>query len=98
VRGPKVFLSDEPLSNLDALLRVQICLELVKLHHQVHTTKIYVTHDQVGAMTLADKIVVMDKGEVAQVSDLVVQVADASSVKVGDTVAIGADPQHLHLF
>ena len=196
VRDPKLFLFDEPLSNLDALLRVQMRLELAKLHQQVRTTKIYVTHDQVEAMTLADKIVVMNKGEIAQVGsplelyerpgnqfvasfigspamnfleckmladksvelrngrkisinlehlsarligwrpehmflckpkdsktigrgqislverlgsqsfafvdsdvgDVVVQVADASSVKVGDTVAIGADPQHLHLF
>jgi len=67
VREPKIFLFDEPLSNLDALLRVQMRLELAKLHRQLPTTKIYVTHDQVEAMTLADKIVVMSKGEIAQV-------------------------------
>jgi multiple sugar transport system ATP-binding protein len=67
VRDPKIFLFDEPLSNLDALLRVQMRLELARLHQQVRTTKIYVTHDQVEAMTLADKIVVMNKGEIAQV-------------------------------
>ncbi len=66
VRDPKLFLFDEPLSNLDALLRVQMRLELAKLHQQVRTTKIYVTHDQVEAMTLADKIVVMNRGEIAQ--------------------------------
>ena len=66
VRDPKLFLFDEPLSNLDALLRVQMRLELAKLHQQVRTTKVYVTHDQVEAMTLADKIVVMNKGEIAQ--------------------------------
>jgi multiple sugar transport system ATP-binding protein len=66
VRDPKVFLFDEPLSNLDALLRVQMRLELAKLHHDLKTTMIYVTHDQVEAMTLADKIVVLDKGVIQQ--------------------------------
>ncbi len=66
VRDPKVFLFDEPLSNLDALLRVQMRLELAKLHQNLKTTMIYVTHDQVEAMTLADKIVVLDKGKIAQ--------------------------------
>lgn len=66
VRDPKVFLFDEPLSNLDALLRVQMRLELAKLHNDVKTTMIYVTHDQVEAMTLADKIVVLDKGKISQ--------------------------------
>jgi ABC-type sugar transport system ATPase subunit len=67
VRDPEVFLFDEPLSNLDALLRVQMRLELAKLHKSLGTTMIYVTHDQVEAMTLADKIVVLDKGRIAQV-------------------------------
>ena len=67
VRDPEVFLFDEPLSNLDALLRVQMRLELAKLHHDLKTTMIYVTHDQVEAMTLADKIVVLDKGVISQV-------------------------------
>ena len=67
VRDPKVFLFDEPLSNLDALLRVQMRLELAKLHQDLKTTRIYVTHDQVEAMTLADQIVVLDKGVVQQV-------------------------------
>ena len=67
VRNPEVFLFDEPLSNLDALLRVQMRLELAKLHNDLKTTMIYVTHDQVEAMTLADKIVVLDKGVISQV-------------------------------
>ena len=67
VRDPEVSLFDEPLSNLDALLRVQMRLELAKLHHDLKTTMIYVTHDQVEAMTLADKIVVLDKGVISQV-------------------------------
>ena len=67
VRDPEVFLFDEPLSNLDALLRVQMRLELAKLHSDLKTTMVYVTHDQVEAMTLADKIVVLDKGVISQV-------------------------------
>jgi multiple sugar transport system ATP-binding protein len=67
VREPKVFLFDEPLSNLDAMLRVQMRLELAKLHQNLKTTMIYVTHDQVEAMTLADRIVVLDKGIISQV-------------------------------
>jgi ABC-type sugar transport system ATPase subunit len=67
VRDPIVFLFDEPLSNLDALLRVQMRLELAKLHKALGTTMIYVTHDQVEAMTLADKIVVLDKGRISQI-------------------------------
>ena len=67
VRDPKIFLFDEPLSNLDAKLRVQMRLELAKLHAELGATMIYVTHDQTEAMTLADKIVVLDKGVVSQV-------------------------------
>jgi ABC-type sugar transport system ATPase subunit len=67
VRNPKVFLFDEPLSNLDADLRVQMRLELAELHRRLGTTMIYVTHDQVEAMTLADRIVVMKDGRVEQV-------------------------------
>ena len=67
VRKPEVFLFDEPLSNLDAKLRVQMRLELAKLHADLRATMIYVTHDQIEAMTLADKIVVLDKGKIAQV-------------------------------
>ena len=67
VRNPKVFLFDEPLSNLDAKLRVQMRTEIKKVHQQVRTTTIYVTHDQVEAMTLADRVVVMNKGIIEQV-------------------------------
>jgi lactose/L-arabinose transport system ATP-binding protein len=67
VREPKVFLFDEPLSNLDAELRVQMRLEIAKLHQQLKATMIYVTHDQVEAMTLADKIVVLRAGHIEQV-------------------------------
>ncbi|SDQ71825.1 sn-glycerol-3-phosphate ABC transporter ATP-binding protein UgpC [Pseudovibrio sp. Tun.PSC04-5.I4] len=66
VRNPKVFLFDEPLSNLDAELRVQMRIELAKLHKEVKATMIYVTHDQVEAMTLADKIVVLEDGYIRQ--------------------------------
>ncbi|WP_156317818.1 ABC transporter ATP-binding protein [Cypionkella psychrotolerans] len=66
-RNPEVFLFDEPLSNLDAMLRVQMRLELTKLHKDLKTTMIYVTHDQVEAMTLADQIVVLEKGKIQQV-------------------------------
>ena len=68
VRNPKVFLFDEPLSNLDAKLRTQTRAELQKLHHELHATSIYVTHDQIEAMTMADKIVVMNAGEVQQIA------------------------------
>jgi multiple sugar transport system ATP-binding protein len=67
VREPKAFLFDEPLSNLDAALRVQMRLEIGDLHQSLKTTMIYVTHDQVEAMTMADKIVVLNRGEVAQI-------------------------------
>ena len=67
VRDPKVFLFDEPLSNLDAKLRVQMRIEITKLHRRLKTTMIYVTHDQVEAMTMADKIVVLRDGIVEQV-------------------------------
>ena len=67
VREPKAFLFDEPLSNLDAALRVQMRVEIGELHNDLKTTMIYVTHDQVEAMTMADKIVVLDRGSVAQV-------------------------------
>ena len=69
VRHPQVFLFDEPLSNLDAKLRVQMRVELKKLHDQLGTTAIYVTHDQVEAMTLGDRVVVMRDGRVQQVGD-----------------------------
>jgi sn-glycerol 3-phosphate transport system ATP-binding protein len=67
VREPKVFLFDEPLSNLDAKLRVQMRLEIRKLHEDLKITSVYVTHDQVEAMTLGDRLVVMDNGYAAQI-------------------------------
>ncbi|HKB59884.1 MAG TPA: sn-glycerol-3-phosphate ABC transporter ATP-binding protein UgpC [Gallionellaceae bacterium] len=67
VRQPRVFLFDEPLSNLDAALRVQMRIELKRLHRELRTTMIYVTHDQVEAMTLADRIVVLNGGAVEQI-------------------------------
>ena len=67
VRNPKVFLFDEPLSNLDAKLRVQMRTEIKKVHQKVTTTTVYVTHDQVEAMTLADRVVVMNAGRIDQI-------------------------------
>jgi multiple sugar transport system ATP-binding protein len=67
VRDPKVFLFDEPLSNLDAKLRGQMRVEIAKLHKTLQTTVVYVTHDQVEAMTLGERIVLMDKGKIQQV-------------------------------
>ncbi|RMF17757.1 MAG: maltose/maltodextrin ABC transporter ATP-binding protein MalK [Gammaproteobacteria bacterium] len=67
VRQPRVFLFDEPLSNLDAGLRVKMRIEIAKLHQRLKATMIYVTHDQVEAMTMADKIVALDHGRIAQV-------------------------------
>jgi multiple sugar transport system ATP-binding protein len=67
VRKPQVFLFDEPLSNLDAKLRVQMRTEIKALHQRLKTTSVYVTHDQIEAMTMADKIVVMNAGKVEQI-------------------------------
>ena len=69
VRDPRAFLFDEPLSNLDAALRAQMRVEIKKLHHTLKTTVVYVTHDQVEAMTLADRIVVMNEGEIVQIGE-----------------------------
>ena len=69
VRKPKVFLFDEPLSNLDAKLRVQMRVELSRLHNQLEATMIYVTHDQIEAMTMADRIVVMNNGLIQQTGE-----------------------------
>lgn len=66
VRNPKVFLMDEPLSNLDAKLRVQMRSEIKKLHEKLQTTFIYVTHDQTEALTMGDRVVVLDKGQIQQ--------------------------------
>src|SRR5215212_10482179 len=67
VRDPQVFLFDEPLSNLDAKLRVAMRTEIKELHQRLKTTTVYVTHDQIEAMTMADKIVVMHDGLVEQI-------------------------------
>ena len=67
VRNPQVFLFDEPLSNLDAKLRVAMRTEIKELHQRLRTTSIYVTHDQIEAMTMADQIVVMHDGRVEQI-------------------------------
>ncbi len=67
VRNPDAFLFDEPLSNLDAKLRVQMREEIKRLHQKVRTTSIYVTHDQIEAMTLADRVVILDKGRIQQI-------------------------------
>lgn len=67
MRDPAVFLFDEPLSNLDAKLRVQMRLELQHLHRRLKTTSLYVTHDQVEAMTLAQRVMVMNKGIAEQI-------------------------------
>lgn len=69
VRKPKAFLFDEPLSNLDAKMRVQMRIEISKLHHQLESTMIYVTHDQTEAMTMGDRICVMKDGVIQQVAD-----------------------------
>jgi ABC-type sugar transport system ATPase subunit len=66
IRDPKVFLLDEPLSNLDAKLRVHMRAEIAALREKVRTTMVYVTHDQLEAMTLSDRIIVMDRGRVQQ--------------------------------
>ena len=68
VKNPSVFLMDEPLSNLDAKLRVQMRMELIELHNKLNTTFVYVTHDQVEAMSMADTIVLMEKGVIQQVA------------------------------
>ncbi len=83
VRQPKVFLFDEPLSNLDAELRVQMRLEIAKLHKELKSTMIYVTHDQVEAMTLADKIVVLRDGRVEQFGSPLDLYHDPDNIFVG---------------
>jgi multiple sugar transport system ATP-binding protein len=67
IRNPRAFLFDEPLSNLDALLRERVRHELKELFHRIHATAVYVTHDQVEALTLADRVVVLDGGKVQQI-------------------------------
>ena len=82
VRKPSVFLFDEPLSNLDAALRVQTRLEIARLHQHLGCTMIYVTHDQVEAMTLADKIVVLRDGQIEQVGTPMTLYAQPSNIFV----------------
>ncbi|MGE2092615.1 ATP-binding cassette domain-containing protein [Escherichia coli] len=105
VAEPSVFLLDEPLSNLDAALRVQMRIEISRLHKRLGRTMIYVTHDQVEAMTLADKIVVLDAGRVAQVGkplelpmpnrQQVWLPVESRDVQVGANMSLGIRPEHL---
>ena len=94
VRNPSVFLFDEPLSNLDATLRVQMRTEIKRLHQKIQTTIIYVTHDQVEAMTLADRIVVMHNGYIEQIGEPI----ELFQKPVNTFVAgfIGTPPMNLH--
>jgi len=86
VKKPKVFLMDEPLSNLDAKLRVQMRVELIELHEKLKTTFVYVTHDQVEAMSMADVIVLMDKGKIQQVGSPVEIYNDPNSVFIAQFI------------
>src|SRR5207247_1969237 len=93
VREPAVFLFDEPLSNLDAKLRVQMRAELQSLHRRLATTSLYVTHDQVEAMTLAHRMIVMNAGRVEQIgAPLEVYARPASTFVAG---LIGSPPMNL---
>ncbi len=94
VRRPAVYLFDEPLSNLDAKLRTQMRLEIKLLHQQVENTIIYVTHDQVEAMTLADRIVVMRDGRIEQVDNPIKIFQNPTNVFVAGF--IGSPPMNLH--
>ncbi|WP_442598184.1 sn-glycerol-3-phosphate import ATP-binding protein UgpC [Parapusillimonas sp. JC17] len=93
VRDPKVFLFDEPLSNLDAKLRVQMRLEIQKLHRRLKTTSLYVTHDQVEAMTLAQRMVVMNKGVPEQIGTPIEVFEKPASMFVAGF--IGSPPMNL---
>ena len=93
VRRPKVFLFDEPLSNLDAALRTQMRAEIAKLHQKLGTTIIYVTHDQIEAMTLATRIVILDRGVVQQVGPPMDVYAKPTNGFVGQF--LGAPPMNL---
>ena len=93
VREPKVFLFDEPLSNLDAKLRVQMRLEIQKLHRRLKTTSLYVTHDQVEAMTLADRMIVMNKGIAEQIGTPIEVFEKPASTFVA--AFIGSPPMNL---
>ncbi len=93
VRDPKVFLFDEPLSNLDANLRVQMRIEIAKLHKRLNATVVYVTHDQVEAMTLGDRIVLIDKGVIQQIDTPSNLYANPSNIFVAGF--IGTPPMNL---
>lgn len=93
VREPKVFLFDEPLSNLDAKLRVQMRLEIKKLHRRLKTTSLYVTHDQIEAMTLAERMIVMNQGMPEQIGTPVEVFEKPASVFVA--TFIGSPPMNL---
>lgn len=80
VKNPSVFLMDEPLSNLDAKLRVQMRVELIELHHKLKTTFVYVTHDQVEAMSMADTIVLMNNGKIMQMASPSVMYRDPDNL------------------
>jgi sn-glycerol 3-phosphate transport system ATP-binding protein len=86
VRDPEVFLFDEPLSNLDAKLRVQMRIEIKRLHQRIRTTAIYVTHDQVEAMTLADRLIVMNAGNAEQIGSPLEVYAKPASVFVASFI------------
>ena len=93
VRNPKIFLFDEPLSNLDAKLRGVMRKELKMLHHQLKTTMIYVTHDQIEALTLADRIVVMKDGYIQQIGSPVEIYSDPKNLFVANF--IGTPPMNI---
>jgi multiple sugar transport system ATP-binding protein len=103
VRNPKVFLFDEPLSNLDAKLRVQMRTEIKRVHQKVRTTTVYVTHDQVEAMTLADRVVVMNKGRIEQIGSPAMnfipcrleQAGEGLSVRLSDTIAFAVPAERI---
>jgi sn-glycerol 3-phosphate transport system ATP-binding protein len=86
VRDPQVFLFDEPLSNLDAKLRVQMRIEIKRLHQTIRTTSVYVTHDQVEAMTLADRLIVMNAGNAEQIGSPLEIYARPASVFVASFI------------
>lgn len=109
VRKPKVFLFDEPLSNLDAALRVDMRVELSRLHAELGTTMIYVTHDQVEAMTLGDRIAVFNKGAIEQLgaplelynrpaTEFVAGFIGAPRINLVDQPAVDAPPAHQQLW
>jgi multiple sugar transport system ATP-binding protein len=93
VRHPKVFLFDEPLSNLDAQMRVQMRMQLGKLHRRLDATMIYVTHDQVEAMTLGNRIVVLRDGRIQQVADPIALYQKPANIFVASF--IGSPPMNL---